>query len=330
MSKQYKLIQKIVANGEDVDLSFLRAATYIEAITLNNPNLIIKIDDVQRYFRDDLGVKEGDTLNVSIEDPYNSDSLSYKADWVVLSMPIHTDEIITLNLIPKTLFELKAKQTKAQAFIQKKPIDILNKLAGMTVQCGKFHFKNDYYLANAQEISKLFSLLAREHGALVFCRRDELVFDSFAELFKKKEVREYYHNDTRKDFQISTFKVHKDAFLLRELLDRQYVGWSLNDGWMASTRYSDKAIKFTSASQKYVLDNLSKSWRHVVEIEMLGDGALRVGDVIKTNWIRSSIESPLDESLPEKMLIVHVSHAYINGKYSTLCKCALENKEDDE
>ncbi|UTZ35018.1 hypothetical protein HB762_27515 (plasmid) [Vibrio campbellii] len=88
---EHQLVQSIVYHGdqrEELDLSFLLEATFVETTTLDGPKLIIEYDDKEQYLRDDLAIKEKAVFTVVLSDPVNQDALNWETQWIVMTMPV--------------------------------------------------------------------------------------------------------------------------------------------------------------------------------------------------------------------------------------------------
>jgi len=71
------------------------------------------------------------------------------------------------------------------------------------------------------------------------------------------------------------------------------------------------------------LDNLSAV--HIPDVDWVGNGsgAVRPGIAIAVKWNQDRMDSPLNESLPEKIIVGTASHYYTEQKYLTRVKGIL-------
>ncbi|MCC8380052.1 hypothetical protein [Xenorhabdus sp. PB30.3] len=322
---QHQLVQSIIFNGEELDLSFLKEATFIETTTLDGPKLIIEYDDKEKYLRDDLAITERDVFTIVLSDPVNLDILSWEAEWVVMTMPVNQGDIITFNLLLKTLYDLKQPSPIARCFVREPVSKVLRQLVpNLPIDVGTFPIRLDFHLLPAQRPSRLIRQMAKELGALVFIRRGTLVFRTLAELQTMKPTFTYHYNDTREKYQIAQYSLPNDSSLIRDLTHRRFVGWDDKKGMVYSGKHTNTPIEHSGVTNKFVLDNLSKIPIPVLDAYMFGNGGLRAGDVVEVVWNRSDLERPIDESLPTLVVIGLVAHSYKGKKLYARIKGILD------
>ena len=116
--QEYLLFQRIIhdKSGEEVDLSWLQEATYIETIDLSGPKLILKINDRESFLRDDLLIAEKDLLTVTLADHYQRAGMDIEETFVIETMPVDGNEVITLNCLPLLIHNLKQPAKQAHFF----------------------------------------------------------------------------------------------------------------------------------------------------------------------------------------------------------------------
>ncbi|NHB94565.1 hypothetical protein [Photorhabdus cinerea] len=322
---QHQLVQSIIFNGEELDLSFLKEATFIETTTLDGPKLIIEYDDKEKYLRDDLAITEQEIFTIVLSDPVNLDILNWETEWVVMTMPVNQGDTITFNLLLQTLYALKQPSLIARCFVREPVSKVLRQLVpNLPIDVGTFPIRLDFHLLPAQRPSRLIRQMAKELGALVFIRRGTLVFRTLAELQTMKSTFTYHYNDTREKYQIAQYALPNDSSLIRDLTQRRFVGWDDKKGMVYSGKHTNTPIEHSGVTSKFVLDNLSKIPIPVLDVYMFGNGGLRAGDVIEVVWNRSDLERPIDESLPTLVVIGLVAHSYKNKKLYARIKGILD------
>ncbi|MDE9545435.1 hypothetical protein [Xenorhabdus bovienii] len=193
----------------------------------------------------------------------------------------------------------------------------------LLLDVGAFPIRLDFHLLPAQRPSRLIRQMAKELGALVFIRRDTLVFRTLAELQTMKPTFTYHYNDTREKYQIAQYSLSNDSFLIKDLTQRRFVSWDDKKGRVYSGKHTNTPIEHSGVTSKFVLDNLSKIPIPVLDAYMFGNGGLRAGDVIEVVWNRSDLERPIDESLPTLVVIGLVAHSYKSKKLYTRIKGIL-------
>ncbi|MFI3276554.1 hypothetical protein [Vibrio sp.] len=326
---EHQLVQSIVYHGgdqrEELDLSFLIEATFVETTTLDGPKLIIEYDDKEQFLRDDLAIKERAVFTVVLSDPVNQDALNWETDWVVMTMPASEGGTITFNLLLKSLHDLKQPSPNARFFVKEPVSKVLRQLVpDLPLDVGTFPIRLDFHLLPAQRPSRLIRQMAKELGALVFIRRGTLVFRTLKELQERAPTYLYHYNDTRQQYQIAQYTLPNDSSLIEDLIQRRFVGWDDKKGMVYSGKYSAAPIEHSGITSKFVLDNLSKIPIPVLDAYMLGNGGLRAGDVIEIIWNRSDLERPIDESLPTLIVIGLAAHSYKGKKYYNRIKGILD------
>ncbi|EKQ3696079.1 hypothetical protein QRC94_003785 [Vibrio vulnificus] len=322
---EHQLVQSITYKGEELDLSFLSEATFIETTTLDGPKLILEYDDKEKYLRDDLAIKEKATFTIVLSDPVNVDVLNWEAEWMVMTMPTGEGGAITFNLLLKQLHKLKQPSPIARCFVKEPVSKVLRQLApDMPLDVGTFPIRLDFHLLPAQRPSRLIRQMAKELGALVFIRRGTLVFRTLKELQERAPTYLYHYNDTRQKYQISQYTTPNDSSLIEDLTQRRFVGWDDKKGMVYSGKHSSAPIEHSGITSRFVLDNLSKAPIPVLDAYMFGNGGLRAGDAIEIIWNRSDLERPIDESLPTLIVIGLTAHSYKGNKYYNRIKGILD------
>lgn len=314
------LVQKITLfrNGEayaDFDLSFLQDLTYVETLDLSGPRLMFSINDPWRLFRDDIGVKEKDVLQVTLSDQFGFDGLDKIIYFVILTMPIDGD-ILSFNCLEATVWKLKQPAKGAMLF-NKQPIkSILSRLApGLKYDVGTFQVLNDYHLLPGMRPSKMIREMAREHGAVCFWQRGKIVFKKLKDLYAVTPAMTYYHNDSRQQYKIAVYSRPNTQAVIKDRTERNYVGWDMVEGIQ-----KNKAVKapaeFVSASNVASLDGLLEIPLPSIDFTTHGNGTLVPGLTIGLSWAVDRIDAPIDESLPKKVVVGTVSHFQSNQVYA--------------
>ncbi|MEB5557068.1 hypothetical protein GOP97_14970 [Vibrio cholerae] len=322
---EHQLVQSIVYKGEELDLSFLSEASFIETTSLDSPKLIFEYDDKEKYLRDDLNIREKDTFKILLSDPVNRDALSWEANWVIMTMPTCEGGCITFNLILESLHKLKRPASSAQFFVGEPINKVLKALVpDLKLDVGVFPIKLDFHLLPGQRRTRLIRQMAKELGAIVFIQRGTLVFRTLKELQERKPKHFYHYNDTRQKFQIAQYSLPSDSSVIEELTHRRFISWDDTKGVIYSRKYTSLPVEYAGVANKIVLDNLGKIPVPIIDAYMFGDGAISCGDVMDVTWNRSDLERPIDESLPRFFVIGLVSHTFKGNKYYCRIKGILD------
>ena len=324
---EYLLVQRIEHDetGETLDLSWLVEAIYIETIDLSGPRLIIRINDRESIIRDDIGLKEWDSLTVTLADPYIRGGIDIQETFVVQTMPVGKDETITLNCLSGVIHNLKLPAKDPLFFVQEPLSALLEQfMPGLTYNANTFPANLDWHLLPAMRPSRLLRQAAKELGIQLFYRRGEVVCKPLSELTKQTPAYEYHYNDESQPNQIAGYQQISATTLIDDRMRRNYQGWSLTDGHVLSGMFEGEAAELAGLENPLNLDNLSKAPVPVLDMYCLGNGGLRAGDTLGLTWNRMNIEMPLDESLPEKVIIGTVAHRYAANRYQCRIKAVTE------
>lgn len=315
-SQEHFLVQRLACRGEDLDLSWIKRVTFVETLDLSGPQFVACLDDSQYILREDVGLSVGDTLSVSLADPYHTDQMAYDDDFVVLSVESGPGATIVLSCLQKGVYESKRPAAQAQLFAGKGAQTILGQvLPGVDLSVGDFPVVEDYHLLAGMRRSRMVRQLARELGAVAFMQRGELVFRSPADLFEADSLAEYHANDRRQPNQINYHKYTGNSGVMIDEGRRSYQGWSLTQGLLKAGALADSAPECTGLTSKVSLDGMASMVAPCLELEVAGNGGIKAGDALSLVWNRQDLDSPIIETLPDKILVGRVAHTYSAQKY---------------
>ena len=88
---------------------------------------------------------------------------------------------------------------------------------------------------------------------------------------------------------------------------------------MNSVKNSGGVPKLYGSSAGPVLNSINAAPFPVIDFTIKGNGGIRAGSVIAFEWKTRRQDAPINEALPEKVVVSAVSHYYGSGKY--LCRC---------
>lgn len=321
MEQEHLLLQRVEFDGEALDLSWVTQVTYIETLDLSGSKLILSMNDRESILRDDLGVSELDTLKVTLADPYRRDEMDITAEFVIQTMPVGNDDTITFNCLVKAIHDLKKPAKQPRFFVQEPCRQIISQfMPGVPLQVGHFPVVEDYHLLPAMRPSRLLRQMAREMGGALFYRRNELIFNTVQALYSQPHSYEYHFNDARQENQIVSYTLNNAVSLVDDRVKRNYQGWNITQGHIKGSAWRSDAAELTGLTSLLSLNGLSKLPVPVLDFYCLGNGGLRAGDALSLVWNRLNLEAPVDESLPEKVVIGTVAHRYTAQKYQCLIK----------
>ena len=72
-----------VASGKEIDPGLLQEGTYIEALSLDSPKLMLVLRDHGSYLQNQLRLQEFDELSISLGDTWREDGVS-RSHFIIL------------------------------------------------------------------------------------------------------------------------------------------------------------------------------------------------------------------------------------------------------
>lgn len=324
MTRQtHQFIQSITHNNEELDLGFIVEASYIERTDIVGPLLILRFNDSERLIREHFKIKAESLLYVALGDPVGRDFMHESERFTVQSIKMSAD-VLTLNCVQSDAYQLLAQAAKARFFVGDSAVSVIKKLmnsAALDYQSSQDAVIESYHLLPQQRPFDLIRQITRETGRLAFITRGKLYFKTFAEMQEEglKRPLQYHHNDTRQDNQIIGYRLFDGAWKAKDLTKRNYVAFDMEKG-VISSGDSKAPTVFLGAASKTTLKAISNIPVPVIEFIAEGNSELSAGKVCNIKWNKLQTESPIDESLPENILIGSVTHYSRANRYQ--CKVA--------
>ncbi|NYZ70257.1 hypothetical protein H0A36_30045, partial [Endozoicomonas sp. SM1973] len=176
--------------------------------------------------------------------------------------------------------------------------------------------------------SRLLKQIARETAAVIHYQRQQFTFKPISALLKKTALISYHYDDARQQNQILSFKKTNADPLIQSFTQRQFTGWHLAQGILNSsnantTDSSTVPRELAGFKSPITLANLNTLLTPTLEFTCLGNGALQAGITLQLAFNRNHTELPIDESLPDKVIIQSVAHRYSAQKYQCRVKTCL-------
>jgi len=318
------LIQKVILirDGKEAasfDLSFLKSATLIETMDLSGPRLMMTFDDPHSIIRDDMGVRTRDALKIRIADAWARDGTDQTIMFTVWTMP-NAGNIVTLNCMQADVDRLKQPAKQAILFTKKPVETILKKLApGLKYDVGAFPVADNAHLLPGERPTRLLRQMAAEKGAVCFYRRGTLVFRKLAQdLAVQKVEYSYEYDNPAAANQIVHYTRLNTKAVLQDRVNRHLIGWHMVDGVIKSGKKTQDPPEYVSVSSLAALRNLVEMPYPAIDYTALGNGQLMPGIPLALKWNTAKLDAPIDESLPEQVIIGTVAHHYATQKY--LCR----------
>lgn len=319
-----------VRTGQEFDIGFLRESNYIETMDLDGPKLIMSWDDPNRYLKDELQIREGDEIEAHLSDDWSLDGMSVKQTFVVMVDP-SADRYLKFNLMASPVYKLKTLADKTRIFRQRGVSEIIGAVsAGFKIDAGKFPVVEDYHCIAGERMSAMLRQIAGEQGGHIWFGRKEWHIKTLSALFAEEPAFEYHYGKPGADFQIISFTRPSQQSRIQEESVRGFSGWNDITGRVKAPSAGpilSKASKYApilNASQNVrTLGNRPTASRIAIDFQTHGNGFLTPGMVLKLWWHMPSQGKPLDESLPDKVVISSVAHYYSAQKYYCRVKGAV-------
>jgi len=317
------LVQRIThkRSGQDLDLSWLSSFTLVETMDLSGPRFEFTLRDPYRLFRDDLRVVAGDEFEVFLSDRFGEDQLD-RVFSLTTTTPVVKGDYVTFQGFESTVWALKQPAKKAQLFARKPIKTILAQLVPGKHQAGRFP-EATYHLLPGMRPTKLLRQMATENGAACFYRRGVLHFEALADLFAAEAAMTYFHNAPREPLSVAHYSLPGAASLIRDRIDRQYIGWDMVRGPVRGSKGRGEPEEFLPCRTPFALDNHWTLPVPAIDFTASGNGGIAPGLTLALRFAVERVDSPLDESVPEKVLVESVAHHYQSQKYVCRVKGAV-------
>lgn len=310
---------------DDLDLSFLIDITFIETIDLSGPRLILTIDDPTHYVADKLGTKPRDVLEITFSSKWyadDTDGVDLKLQFRILSMP-QEGRKITFNCIEKEVESIKQPWPTTVLFANKPVSAIVSKLLPkLKPEIGKFPVVLDYHVLPGMRPAKTMRQMCHEMKATCFNRRKSLVFETWEKLLAQAPAITFKHKPPPKEQcreEIIQYQMLRTQAVVKDRCERNFMSFNITDGFIATTKAAKKPAEWSASPDKGVLDNMLTVPMPSIDMVTTGIGSVRAGVVMSIVWHSDNQEQPIDESLPDKVLISTVAH-YYGGSSKYLCR----------
>lgn len=325
--------RKIVheTSGQEIDPGFLLEGTYIETIDLDGPKLMLTFMDHGSYIKNTLKVKEYDEISVHFADDWCEDGISEKETFVVLTHKPRPDGTIAQNLLAKPVFEMKRPASKTRIFSQRGVSEIVAAYAGGLKQdLGQFPVVENYHCINGERPTTMLKQVAEEQGAHAWVARGAFHMQPFAAMFGKAPEMTYHHGTLNSERSIIEFRQPSQQLGMQEKHVRSFTGWNEDLGRVKSPGGNPVLAKagavppsISASPSIYTLNNMLMRKKTAIDFTTLGDLKLTAGATLKLVWHRPDPENPIDEGLPEKVVVESVGHWYSSQKYYCRVKGAV-------
>lgn len=156
-----------VASGKEIDPGLLQEGTYIEALSLDSPKLMLVLRDHGSYLQNQLRLQEFDELSVSLGDTWREDGVSSQETFVVLTSRPMPDGTVRLNCLAKPVFDMKKIADRTRVFTQRGVQEIAAAFAGgLKRSIGQFAVVENYHCIAGERPTTMLRQLAEEQGPM--------------------------------------------------------------------------------------------------------------------------------------------------------------------
>lgn len=319
-----------VNSGQEFDIAYLRVSNYIETMDLDGPKLMLEWDDPSSYIKDNLQLKELDEIEAHLSDDWALDGLNVVQKFTVLTAK-DAGPNLKINLIAQPIYKVKTIADKTRMFRQRGIPEIIGAVSGgVKVDGAGFPVVEDYHCIAGERPTAMFKQIAHEQGAHIWLARDAWKVKTFAKLFSQEPSFEYHYNKEDQEYQITNFTKPSQQNRLQEQQVKSFTGWNDEKGRIKSPSSGPVLSKAKGAFPSKVssqnvqtLGNLPTAHKIAIDFMCHGNGFLTPGITLKLWWHQVNPEMPLDESLPDKIVVFAVAHYYSAQKYFCRVKGAV-------
>jgi hypothetical protein len=161
--------------------------------------------------------------------------------------------------------------------------------------------------------------MAHELGAVAFFRRGGIfVFKSLAEILAVESVETFSYRNPSAGFPIVSYSSPNDGGLTEDMALRRYVGWGITSGPIRGRAPAAAFApeEFSSGGSEATMDALIQIPIVAIDFIASGHGAITSGVPVDLRMHTLRTDSPLDESVPPKVVVGVVAHHYQSQKYA--------------
>lgn len=321
------LIQRLVLDGNELDMGLFRTLSYVETLDLSGPRLLLQATDSDRILRDDFGVVEGAIIAAQLDDSDMGGSLTVSEAFVVKAVDCDANDNLSIQCLAAPVDALKAPAESALFQTLKGPGEILTAATGLPVDVGNFMLVDAWHLLPGERTSKKLRMLARELGAAVWYARGTLNLHPLRALWGQEPVHTLHYDgglDSRRgrNNQINDWRLTYRRNVVNDRVQRSYSGWSMTEGQMGG----GSRLEVTQYHQRATLDNLNLATVPAIDLMLNGQGHWRPGQRIELKFHRARQGRPFDESIPAVVMINTIASQQEKDQYRTRIKGVILNE----
>lgn len=317
--REWAFIQAVKVDGQPIEPDFIVSCAYIETGDLSGPKLILSLRDQIGYFRDDIGIKKGAEIEITMGEVHAENDDVWIERFIV-AKPTSAGDILTIEGFATTIAQIKSLVAKPRFFVEQSPAAIIKALLpGVKYNVDSFP-ASTYHLNVGMTASRLLRTMARDCGAMCWYARGTLHFKSMKAIARENTQLTVEAGKHHAPINIERYSILGEDELYERILEKSFFRWDTVEGIERGGKYSDKAASMISVASKSALSNQSIGMVPHILIETLGNNAFSPGVNLEVLFHKLLPEQSIDESIPEKQTIYQVTHFQEGSKYN----CKLE------
>lgn len=307
---------------DEILIEHALSVAYIEQSDIGGTKLILTLADQASYYRDQLGIKKGSKLELTLADLSGGDESLWVDSFIVAKSSSDDGQTLKLECFQEQCESLKQLAVTPVFINEMKPDQILKKLLpNFKIECDDFPTLGTYYLNAGGTKARLLRTMARDYGAICFYSRNTLFFKNPKLLIQKEPDLTIEYSNPQAKFMINKYKILGQDGNCSRIVDRCYCRWNSVLGLQKSINHQDKPITIISCTNQQSLNSQSTVLLPVIEVDMVGYGGYKPSLCCELIFHKRDPDNQIDESIPSKMLITQVTH-YQRG-FNYLCKIYL-------
>lgn len=299
--------------GITFDLSHLTDFVFKETLDLSGPLITVEIEDEQQEIRSDMELQDGDTLVVELADTSVRDGIEGNYEFTVSSHMVG-ERKVSLSAVRREVAALKEPAKATRLFHDKNLSMILRELfPGMVIAAKGLPLVADYHVLSGEKPVLALRQIEKENGLLIWVERRQVRAEKVTEILTFPPEEEYVFGDNKAPYALLSYHKIQGQKIIGERLKKHHWGFSLTAGRLDGA--GDYPVSFYPVPVRSALLNASRFMRPLVAAVAHGCGWLRPGLVLKLVWHTMRQDAPIDETLPEKAVVMEVYHRYRAQKY---------------